>query len=87
MVDDMTAITDSIDENRAKFDQNLSNSSMDIANKAIELNSTRDDRVANRNNWIDEASSAIQDALNMEGFDYSELGNNVRKYSRKYWRY
>lgn len=79
MVDDMSEVTASIEKNKAEYMADLSNGATDIQNKAIEFNSTRDDRVAHRNDWINDATGAIKDAMNMDDFDYSNMGNDLGK--------
>lgn len=75
MVNDMNAINDSINSNKEKFAADLGATSTTITNKVIELQTTRQDRVDHRNDWIKNASSAVQDALNINGFDFDSLNN------------
>ena len=77
MVDDMNEVNNSINENKAKFAADLSSSATDIQNKVIELESTRQDRTDHRNDWINGATSAINDALSMDGFDFSNMGDGT----------
>ncbi len=77
MVDDMNEVNNSINENKAKFAADLNSSATDIQNKVIELDSTRQDRTDHRNDWINGATSAINDALSMDGFDFSSMGNGT----------
>lgn len=77
MVDDMNEVNKSINENKAKFAADLNSSATDIQNKVIELDSTRQDRTDHRNDWINGATSAINDALSMDGFDFSNMGDGT----------
>ena len=77
MASEMDGTMDQINELKGKFGAELSASATNIQNKAIELNTTRDDRVEHRNDWINGASSAIKDALNMDGFDFSNMGSDL----------
>ena len=77
MASQMDGTMDQINELKSKFGSELSTSATNIQNKAIELNATRDDRVEHRNDWINGASSAIKDALNMDGFDFSNMGSDL----------
>lgn len=77
MVDDMNEVNNSINENKAKFAADLNSSATDIQNKVIELDSTRQDRTDHRNDWINGATSAINDALSMDGFDFSNMGDGT----------
>ena len=77
MVDDMNDVNNSINENKAKFAADLSSSATDIQNKVIELESTRQDRTDHRNDWINGASTAINDALSGASFDFSNMGDGT----------
>lgn len=77
MLDDMNEVNNSINENKAKFAADLSSSATDIQNKVIELETTRQDRTDHRNDWINGATSAINDALSMDGFDFSSMGDGT----------
>lgn len=72
MVDDMTETTAAIEAAKAEYANDLNNSATVIQNKAIELNATREDRTASRNDWINNAGSAIQNAL--DSFDFGDSG-------------
>lgn len=69
MLDDMTEINNSINENKAKFAADLSKSATDIQNKVIESENTRQSRVDNRNNWMGDLQNKINGAL--------DTGNNA----------
>lgn len=77
MLDDMNDVNNSINENKAKFAADLNSSATDIQNKVIELETTRQDRTDHRNDWISGASSAINDALNMDNYDFSSMNNGT----------
>lgn len=77
MVDDMNEVNNSINENKAKFAADLTDSSNDIINKTIELETTRQDRTDHRNDWITGASTAINDALSGASFDFSNMGDGT----------
>lgn len=77
MVNDMSELNNSINENKAKFAADLSSSSTDIQNKVIELESTRQDRTDHRNDWINGATSAINDALDIGNYDFSSMGDGT----------
>lgn len=65
MLDNMNDVNNSINENKAKFASELSKSATNIQNKTIEMNSTRDDRVANRNGWINDLQNKINGSLDI----------------------
>ena len=75
--EDMNDVNNSINENKAKFASDLNSSATDIQNKVIELETTRQDRTDHRNDWISGASSAINDALNMDNYDFSSMNNGT----------
>lgn len=77
MVDDMNAINDSINSNKAKFAANLSSSATTITNKVIELDSTRQNRVNHRNDWINSASNALKDVMNSDSYNFDALNNKT----------
>ena len=77
LVDNMSEIEASISANKAKFASDLGATSTTITNKVIELQSTRQDRVDHRKDWINNASTAIKDTLNMDGFDFNGLKDGV----------
>ncbi len=49
---------------KAERDADLQSAALDVINKQKELEATRDERVANRNNWIDDLKSGIDNAFN-----------------------
>lgn len=77
MASQMDGTIDQINDMKADFSAKLSVGATSIQNTAIEMNASRDDRVAHRNDWINGASSAIKDALNMDGFDFDSMGNKL----------
>lgn len=77
MASEMDGTIEQINGMKADFATKLSASATNIQNTAIEMNASRDDRVAHRNDWINGASSAIKDALNMDGFDFDSMGNKL----------
>lgn len=77
MASQMDGTIDQINDMKADFSAKLSAGATSIQNTAIEMNASRDDRVAHRNDWINGASSAIKDALNMDGFDFDSMGNKL----------
>lgn len=70
MASEMEGTMDKINSMKADFGAELAAGATEIQNKAIELNATREDRTAHRNDWINNAGSAIKDAIN--GFDFSD---------------
>lgn len=77
MTDDMSETMASIEANKAKFSQDLYDSATNIQNKVGEMNSTRQNRVDHRNDWVQGATSAVKDAMNMDGFDFSGMGTGT----------
>lgn len=75
MLDDMTEISNSINENKAKFAADLNNSATDIQNKVFTSEQTRQDRVNNRNNWMGDLQNKINGALDMGNSAASKLTN------------
>ena len=73
MLDDMTEINNSINDNKAKFAADLNQSATDIQNKVYETERTRQDRVDNRNNWIGNLQDKINGALDMGNSAASSL--------------
>lgn len=71
MLDDMSEVSASIEKNKAEYMADLANGANDITSKAVEFNVTREDRVAHRNDWIQGAGDAINDAMNSFSFDPS----------------
>ncbi len=75
MASQMDGTMDQINEMKSKFGSELYAGATAVQNKAIELNTTREDRTAHRNDWINNAGSAIQGAL--DSFDFGNaLDNN-----------
>lgn len=77
MASQMDGTMDQINAIKGKMGSELSASATNIQNKAIELNATRDDRVAHRNDWIGEASGAIKNAMNMDSYDFGSMGSDL----------
>lgn len=77
MASQMDGTMDQINSMKSDFAAKLSAGATSIQNTAIDMNATRDDRVAHRNDWVNGAKSAIQDALNMDGFDFSNMGSDL----------
>ena len=77
MTDDMSETMASIEANKAKFSQDLYDSATNIQNKVGEMNATRQNRVDHRNDWVQGATSAVKDAMNMDGFDFSGMGSGI----------
>lgn len=77
MVDNMNDVTAAIDKSKAEYMSDLYNGATDIQNAAIEFNTTRDDRVAHRNDWINGATSAVKDAMNMDSYDFGSMGSDL----------
>lgn len=71
MLDDMSEVSANIQKNKAEYMADLANGANDITSKAVEFNVTREDRVAQRNDWIQGAGDAINDAMNSFSFDPS----------------
>ena len=77
MASQMDGTMDQINEIKGKMGSELSASATNIQNKAIELNATRDDRVAHGNDWISGATSAVKDAMNMDSYDFGSMGSDL----------
>lgn len=77
MAGQMDGTMDQINELKGKFSANLNASATNIQNKAIDMNSNRQDRVDHRNDWIQGAGTAIKDALNNFTIDPSQFGNGT----------
>lgn len=77
MTDDMSETMASIEANKAKFSQDLYDSATNIQNKVGEMNATRQNRVDHRNDWVQGATSAVKNAMNMDGFDFSGMGSGI----------
>ena len=81
MASEMEGTMDKINSMKADFSAELTAGATEIQNKAIELNATREDRTAHRNDWINNAGSAIKDAMNnfdlSGGLDNSETLGNI----------
>lgn len=77
MANEVEGTVDQINDLKSQFSSELTASAMNIQNKAIELNTSRDDRVAHRNDWINGASDAVKNALNSDGIDFSNMGNEL----------
>lgn len=71
MLDDMSEVSANIQKNKAEYMADLANGANDITSKAIEFNTTREDRVAHRNDWVQGAGDAINAAMNSFSFDPS----------------
>ena len=59
MLDDMSEVSASIEKNKAEYMADLANGANDITSKAIEFNTTREDRVTHRNDWVQGAGDEI----------------------------
>lgn len=77
MLDSMNDVTNSINENKAKYMADLYNGASDIQNKGIEFNTTRNDRVEHRNDWVNGAKDAFKNALNSDLDPISNIANNT----------
>ncbi len=66
-------IADLVSEKNSKMQEGANN----IINKAIEMNDTRDQRVADRNNWIKDAGAAVNNALDSFSLDPSSFENGT----------
>lgn len=77
MASQMDGTIDQINDMKADFATKLSAGATSIQNTAIEMNATRDDRVAHRNDWVKGAKDAIQDALNMDSYDFGGMGSDL----------
>lgn len=69
MLDDMTEVSNSIEKNKAEYMADLANGANDITSTAIEFNTTRQERVDHRNDWVTGAGAAIDSALSSFSFD------------------
>lgn len=76
MASQMDGTMDQINDIKGKMGSESSASATNIQNKAIELNTTRQDRVNSRNDWAKGAGTAIKDALNNFSLDPSSFGGN-----------
>lgn len=77
MASQMDGTIDQINDMKADFATKLSAGATNIQNTAIDMNATRDDRVAHRNDWVNGAKNAIQDALNMDSYDFGGMGSDL----------
>lgn len=77
MASQMDGTIDQINDMKADFATKLSAGATSIQNTAIEMNATRDDRVAHRKDWVNGAKDAIQDALNMDSYDFGGMGSDL----------
>lgn len=77
MASQMDGTIDQINDMKADFATKLSAGATNIQNTAIEMNATRDDRVAHRNDWVNGAKDAIQDALNMDSYNIGGMGSDL----------
>lgn len=76
MAGQMDGTMEKINELKGKFSTNLNASATNIQNKAIDMNSTRKERVDNRNNWAKGAGDSIKKAMNDFSLDPSKFANN-----------
>ena len=74
MASQMDGTIEEIDALKSQLGSELTASALDIQNKAIELNSTREDRVNSRNDWITGAGDAIKNAINDFTIDTPAFG-------------
>ena len=77
MAAQMDGTMDQINAIKGKMGSELSASATNIQNKAMNLNATRSDRVADRNNWINSATDAVKNAMNMDSYDFANMGSNL----------
>lgn len=66
-----------IEELKGKFSANLNTSATNVQNEAINMNRTRQDRVEDRNSWINGAGDAIKNAINNSPLDPSNFDNGT----------
>lgn len=76
MASQMDGTMDQINTIKGKMSSDLSASATNIQNKAIELNTTRQDRVDSRNDWAKGAGDAIKNALSNFSLDLSSFGGD-----------
>lgn len=76
MASQMDGTMDQINTIKGKMGTDLSASATNIQNKAIELNSTRQDRVDSRNDWAKGAGDAVKNALSNFSLDTSGFGTD-----------
>lgn len=76
MASQMDGTMDQINTIKGKMSSDLSASATNIQNKAIELNTTRQDRVDSRNDWAKGAGDAIKNALSNFSLDPSSFGGD-----------
>ena len=76
MASQMDGTMDQINTIKGKMSSDLSASATNIQNKAIELNTTRQDRVDSRNDWAKGAGDAIKNALSNCSLDPSSFGGD-----------
>ena len=78
MVNDMNALADEINKNKATYKEKVLSMAGDINVKQTELDQTRNDRVAHRNDWINGVKGALENALNTNIADpLSNISNNT----------
>ena len=77
MAAQMDGTMDQINAIKGKMGSELSASATNIQNKAMNLNATRSDRVADRNNWINGAADAVKNAMNMDSYDFANMGSDL----------
>lgn len=64
MTSQMDGTKQEIDALKSQLNSELNASALDIRNKAIEMNATKDERLNSRNDWITNAGEAIKNAMN-----------------------
>ena len=69
MVDDMSEVSAAIETQKTEFANSLATDALEIQTTATDMNESRDDRVASRNDWIKGAGTAINDALGSFSLD------------------
>lgn len=75
MASQMDGTIEQINGMKADFSAKLNAGATNIQNTAIDMNATREDRVAHRNDWVDGAKNAISSAIDSVDFD-SMLNDN-----------
>lgn len=63
---EMNDVSNKISEYQTKLNDAMYNGATDIQNKAIELNTTRNERVEHRNDWVNSAKNAFESALSSD---------------------
>lgn len=78
MLDDMKNIENSITENGQKWNADLSGYSNQITTRVLTTEANRSDRVANRNNWLNDLQNKINGKLDIGKSASNKLGDTTK---------